>query len=86
MKVGGEKIIRTENTSIDSTFLWVGGTFLNMMRDMAASEVKRAAMTIIMMPTGMLLFRPVNAEIHPLWVKKFTGLTQQFQLMFVFSR
>lgn len=41
-------------------------TFLNMSSDMTASEVKRAAMGIIMMPTGMLLFRPVKAEIHPL--------------------
>lgn len=41
-------------------------TFLNMTSDMTASEVKRAAMGIIMMPTGMLLFRPVRAEIHPL--------------------
>lgn len=37
-----------------------------MMRDMVARAVNRAAMRIMMMPTGMLLFRPVRAEIHPL--------------------
>lgn len=37
-----------------------------MKSDMAARAVKRAAMRIIIMPTGMLLFRAVNAEIHPL--------------------
>lgn len=47
-------------------FLWISCTFLNMKRDMAASEVKRAAMRIIIMPTGMLPFRAVKAEIHPL--------------------
>lgn len=41
-----------------------------MMRDMTAREVKRAAMRIIIMPTGMLLFRPVKAEIHPLRMRK----------------
>lgn len=41
-------------------------TFLNMKRDMTACEVKRAAMRIMMMPTGTLVFRPVRAEIHPL--------------------
>lgn len=41
-------------------------TFLNMMSDKTASAVKRAAMRIIMMPTGMLVFRAVSAEIHPL--------------------
>lgn len=43
-----------------------GSTFLNMMRDMTASEVNRAAMMIMIMPTGMLVFRPIRAEIHPL--------------------
>ncbi len=43
---------------------------MNMMRDMTAREVKRAAMTIMMMPTGMLLFRPVKAEIQPLTKRK----------------
>lgn len=37
-----------------------------MKRDMAAREVKRAAMRIIIMPTGMLPFRAVKAEIQPL--------------------
>lgn len=37
-----------------------------MMSDKTASAVKRAAMRIIMMPTGMLVFRAVSAEIHPL--------------------
>lgn len=45
-------------------------TFLNMMSDKTASEVKRAAMRIIMMPTGMLVFRAVSAEIHPLQGRK----------------
>lgn len=44
-----------------------GCTFLNMIRDMAAREVKRTATMIMMTPTGMLLLRPVRAEIHPLW-------------------
>lgn len=47
-------------------FLFASCTFLNMTRDMTASEVKRAAMTIIMMPTGTLRLRPVKAEIQPL--------------------
>lgn len=47
----------------------VGCTFLNMIRDMAAREVKRTATMIMMMPTGMLLLRPVRAEIHPLWTR-----------------
>lgn len=37
-----------------------------MNRDMAARKLKRIAMMIIMTPTGMLLFRQVRAEIHPL--------------------
>lgn len=41
-------------------------TFLNMMRDMTAREVKRAATRIMMMPTGMLVFKPISAEIQPL--------------------
>lgn len=44
----------------------IGCTFLNMIRDMAAREVKRTATMIMMMPTGVLLLRPVRAEIHPL--------------------
>lgn len=47
----------------------VGCTFLNMNRDMAARKLKRIAMMIIMTPTGMLLFRQVRAEIHPLWTR-----------------
>lgn len=43
-----------------------------MMRDMVARAVNRAAMRIMMMPTGMLLFRPVRAEIHPLEEKRTT--------------
>lgn len=42
------------------------GTFLNMMRDKTARAVKRPATRIIMTPTGMLLFRPIKAEIQPL--------------------
>lgn len=45
----------------------VGCTFLNMISDMAAREVKRTATMIIMTPTGTFLFRQVRAEIHPLW-------------------
>lgn len=45
-------------------------TFLNMKRDMTACEVKRAAMRIMMMPTGTLVFKPVRAEIHPLQATK----------------
>lgn len=41
-----------------------------MMSDKTASAVKRAAMRIIMMPTGMLVFRAVSAEIHPLQSRK----------------
>lgn len=41
-----------------------------MKRDMTACEVKRAAMRIMMMPTGTLVFRPVRAEIHPLQATK----------------
>lgn len=44
-----------------------GCTFLNMIRDMAAREVKSTATMIIIAPTGTLLFRQVRAEIHPLW-------------------
>ena len=43
---------------------------MNIMSDMAARAVKRAAMRIMMMPTGMLLFRPVRAESHPLLERK----------------
>lgn len=41
-------------------------TFLNMIREMTAEAVKRAAMRIMIMPTGMLVFKPVRAEIQPL--------------------
>lgn len=41
-----------------------------MMRDMTARAVKRAAIKIIIMPTGTLVFRPVKAEIHPLHMRK----------------
>lgn len=47
---------------------------MNMMRDRTAREVKRAATRIIKMPTGMLLFRPVRADIQPLRWKKITEL------------
>lgn len=40
-------------------------TFLNMTSEMTAEAVKSAAMRIIMMPTGMLLLRPVREEIQP---------------------
>lgn len=43
---------------------------MNMMRDRTARAVKRAATRIIIMPTGILLFRPVKAEIHPLGIRK----------------
>lgn len=48
-----------------------------MMRDRAAREVKRAAMKIIIIPTGMLVFRPVKAEIHPLKTRKLCINPQQ---------
>lgn len=41
-----------------------------MMSDRTASAVKRAAMRIIMMPTGTLRFRAIRAEIHPLQTRK----------------
>lgn len=41
-------------------------TFLNITSEMTADAVKRAAMIIIMIPTGMLLLRPVRDEIQPL--------------------
>lgn len=37
-----------------------------MMREMTAEAVKRAAIRIMIMPTGMLVLRPVSAEIQPL--------------------
>lgn len=45
-------------------------TFLNMIREMTAEAVKRAAIRIMMMPTGMLVFKPVRAEIQPLPSRK----------------
>lgn len=41
-------------------------TFLNITSEMTADAVKRAAKIIIMIPTGMLLLRPVRDEIQPL--------------------
>lgn len=41
-------------------------TFLNIISEMTAEAVKSAAMTIIIMPTGMLWLSPVRDEIHPL--------------------
>lgn len=38
-----------------------------MISETTAEAVKSAAMRIIMMPTGMLVFRPVRAEIQPLF-------------------
>lgn len=65
---------RTERDVAFKEVRWIrlGFTFLNMMRDRTAKEVKRAATRIIRMPTGTLLFRPVRAEIQPLRWKKRT--------------
>lgn len=41
-------------------------TFLNIISEMTAEAVKSAAMTIIIMPTGILWLSPVRDEIHPL--------------------
>lgn len=41
-------------------------TFLNITSEMTADAVKSAAMIIIMIPTGILLLRPVRDEIQPL--------------------
>lgn len=40
-------------------------TFLNMTSEMTAEAVNRAAMIIIMIPTGMFLLSPVREEIQP---------------------
>ena len=48
-------------------------TFLNMMRDMTASAVNSPAMRIMMMPTAMLVFRHVRAEIQPLREDRMKG-------------
>lgn len=45
-------------------------TFLNMTSEMTAEAVNRAAMIIIMIPTGMFLLSPVREEIQPLWNRK----------------
>lgn len=45
-------------------------TFLNITSEMTADAVKSAAMIIIMIPTGILLLRPVRDEIQPLWNNK----------------
>lgn len=41
-------------------------TFLNMMSEHTDRAVKRAAISSMMMPTGILVFRPVRAAIQPL--------------------
>lgn len=41
-------------------------TFLNIMSEPTDSAVNRAAISNMMMPTGILVFRPVKAAIHPL--------------------
>lgn len=41
-------------------------TLLNMMSDPTDSAVNRAEISTMMMPTGMLIFRPVKAAIQPL--------------------
>jgi len=42
---------------------------------MTADAVKSAAMIIIIMPTGILLLRPVRDEIHPLKKRERTNFT-----------
>lgn len=49
-------------------------TFLNMMSEPTESAVNRAAITNMMMPTGMLVFRPVKAAIQPLAEKNHVSL------------
>ena len=44
-----------------------------MMRDMTASAVNSPAMRIMMMPTAMLVFRHVRAEIQPLREDRMKG-------------
>lgn len=41
-----------------------------MMSEPTDSAVNRAAISSIMMPTGILVFRPVKAAIQPLAEKK----------------
>lgn len=41
-------------------------TFLNIMSEPTDSAVNRAAISNMMMPTGILVFRPVKAAIQPL--------------------
>lgn len=45
-------------------------TFLNIMSDPTDSAVNRAAISNMMIPTGMLVFRPVSAAIQPLAKQK----------------
>lgn len=51
-------------------------TFLNITNEITADAVKSAAMIIIIMPTGILLLRPVRDEIHPLKEKERTNFTR----------
>lgn len=39
---------------------------MNMMSEQTDRAVKRAAISNMMMPTGILVFRPVRAAIQPL--------------------
>lgn len=41
-------------------------TFLNIMSEHTDRAVKRAAISSMMMPTGILVFKPVRAAIQPL--------------------
>lgn len=79
---------RLEQRSNGGTFPTpvVGPTFLNMIRDMVAREVKRTATMIMMMPTGGLLFRPVRAEIHPLRMRSGPLTLQTAKLPFQSDR
>ncbi|TRY95066.1 hypothetical protein DNTS_004695 [Danionella cerebrum] len=62
---GGKLLLRLLETGAGVSCLRQS-TFLNMMSEMTADAVKRAAIRIMMMPTGILAFNPVRAEIQPL--------------------
>lgn len=44
-----------------------------MMREMTAEAVKRAAIRIMIIPTGILVLRHVSAEIQPLRIQTNTS-------------
>lgn len=62
------RLEKRSNVGTDETTV-AALTFLNMIRDMTAREVKRTATMIMMTPTGMLLLRAVRAEIQPLQMR-----------------